>query len=84
MKLNLALIEQFCEENPAFTPAAVRHLIANERQNGMFEARVVYRLQRRVYINVDCFFAWLEARQEPRAPKHTHTLPTLLNSTKAA
>ncbi len=59
---NLRRVGQFCTENPAFTPASLRWLIFNAAHNGMDKAGAVVRLDRRVFIDADRFFKWIESR----------------------
>lgn len=59
---NLRRVGQFCKENPAFTDASVRWLIFNSATNGLDDAGAVMRLDRRVFIDVDRFFDWMNKR----------------------
>lgn len=62
MSRNLRRVGQFCKENPAFTDASVRWLIFNSASNGLDEFGAIVRLDRRVFIDTDRFFAWIDAR----------------------
>lgn len=63
----------FSERNQAFTESALRNLIfkADSRKstlgvingNGLIESRAIVRLGRKVLINEEKFFEWLEAQQ---------------------
>lgn len=66
-------VRQFAGRNPAFTEASLRNLIfkADTRQstkgdipgNGLIEAGAVVRIGRKVLINEQAFFAWVDAQQ---------------------
>ena len=76
-------VNQFCERNPAWSPGAIRNLIfyAEPRYssrglipgNGLKEAGAIVRLGRKVLIDEDRFFAWLDAQQEPPKPVRSTT-----------
>ncbi len=63
MQRNLLTVSRFSERNPSFTEPALRWLIFNAEQNGLAEHGAVVRLGRRVYIDADRFFAWVDSRQ---------------------
>jgi len=73
----LKTVNQFSEAHPAFPPAALRGLIfkANPRithdgpqpGNGLIEAGAIIRIGRRVLIDEDKFFAWIEQQQDKAA-----------------
>jgi hypothetical protein len=56
----LRTVDQFCQEHPAFTPGAMRWLLLHRQRNGIESA--VVRLGRRVFIDVERFFAWVDAQ----------------------
>ena len=60
----LYTVKQFSARNPAFSEGSLRWLLFNARQNKL-EAAVV-RVGRRVLIDEDRFFAWLEGQQAHR------------------
>ena len=60
---NLRTVQQFCDENPAFTHGALRWHIFNSKINGLDSKGVIVRVRRRVYIDVDQFFEWLDSQQ---------------------
>ena len=64
---NLRRVNQFCEENPAFTQGAIRWHLHNSWSNGLDAHDAVVRLGRCVYIDVDRFFEWLEKKQTDAA-----------------
>ena len=65
-------VEQFSNDNPCFTPSALRNLIfkANERKstkgiikgNGLSESGVIIRIGRKVLINETKFYQWIESQ----------------------
>ena len=54
-------VKQFSARNPAFSEGSLRWLLFNARENKL-EAAVV-RVGRRVLIDEDRFFAWLDGQQ---------------------
>lgn len=74
--MSLYTIKQFCERNPAFTEAGIRHLVfmATPRfsavdgvlpSNGLLEIGAVLRAGRKVVVHEERFLAWLEKRSTP-------------------
>jgi hypothetical protein len=57
---NLLTVKQFADAHPAFTEAGIRWQIFNEKHNGLAESGAILRRGRRVYIDVDRYFAWLD------------------------
>lgn len=65
-------VEQFSNDNPAFTPSALRNLIfkADERHssngiiqgNGLKEAGALIRIGRKVLIDENRFYAWVQSQ----------------------
>lgn len=70
----LLTISQFSDRNPAFSQSAMRNLAfkADEREgangkipgNGLIEAGALIRIGRKVLIDEDRFFAWVDAQNE--------------------
>ena len=66
-------VEQFSNDNPAFSPSALRNLIfkADERVstngviagNGLLEAGAIIRIGRKVLIDETRFYAWVQKQQ---------------------
>jgi len=54
-------VPQFCAEHPAFTPGGIRWLLFHRQQNGL--ERAVVRVGRRVLIDVDKFFTWVDEQK---------------------
>lgn len=55
-------VSQFAERCPAFTESALRWVIFNRHKNGLAESGAILRNGRRILIDADKFFAWLETR----------------------
>lgn len=66
-------VEQFSNDNPCFTPSALRNLIfkADEHLssngviagNGLLEAGAIIRIGRKVLIDENRFYAWVQSQQ---------------------
>ncbi len=56
----LLTVKQFCLQNPAFTNGGLRWMLFHRQQNGL--ERAVVKVGRRVLINVDEFFRWIDAQ----------------------
>ncbi|MDP3876032.1 MAG: hypothetical protein Q8Q50_03535 [Methylobacter sp.] len=56
----LSTVKQFSEKHPAFPIGGLRHRIFNEETNGLKKSGVIIRNGRRVLINEEKFFLWLE------------------------
>lgn len=61
----LRTVPQFCAEHPAFTPGGLRWLLFHRETNGL--DRAVVRVGRRVLIDVDRFFEWVNEQNGARA-----------------
>jgi len=55
-------VKQFCEKYPAFTYGGIRNNIFHEETNGLKSAGAIIRNGRKILINEEKFFAWLEAK----------------------
>jgi hypothetical protein len=55
-------VAQFAEKQPAFTGASLRALIFNENSNGLAKSGAVIRIGRKVLINEELFFGWVQAQ----------------------
>ena len=60
----LCTVRQFCQKNPAFTLGGMRWLLFHRQTNGLEEA--VVKIGRRVLIDEDKFFDWLDAQNACR------------------
>ncbi len=56
----LLTVKQFCQQNPAFTNGGLRWMLFHREENGL--ERAVVKVGRRVLINVDEFFRWIDAQ----------------------
>jgi hypothetical protein len=56
----LLTVKQFADKHPAFPIGGLRHLIFHEETNGLQESGAIIRIGRRVLINEEKFFLWLE------------------------
>ncbi len=66
-KQNIYTVKQFSEKEPAFTIGGIRSLIFNEYYNGLATSGAITRVGRRVLINHQKFFSWLESQQKQQA-----------------
>lgn len=57
---NLFTVQQFADRNPAFTVGGLRWQIFNSRNNGLDQAGAILRVGRKVLIDEDRFFAWVD------------------------
>jgi hypothetical protein len=60
----LRTVRQFCQKHPAFTLGSTRWLLFHRQTNGLEEA--VVKIGRRVLIDEDKFFDWLDEQNECR------------------
>jgi hypothetical protein len=63
-KRHLLTVKQFTQSHPAFTEGGIRWLLFNRQENGLNCA--VFKIGRRVLIDVDAFFAWIDRQNEER------------------
>ena len=56
----ISTVKQFSEKHPAFPEGGMRHRIFHAEQNGLAESGAIIRNGRRVLINEERFFSWLE------------------------
>ncbi len=57
---NLKTVSQFCRDNPAFTIGSMRNILFYEDFNGLKACGATKRLGRKILIDCDKFFAWLD------------------------
>ena len=55
-------VQQFTKHHPAFTIGGLRSLIFNEHSNGLAKSGAVVRIGRKVLINEEKFFGWIESQ----------------------
>jgi hypothetical protein len=58
----LSTVNQFTAKHPAFTTGGLRALIFNEDSNGLAKSGAIVRIGRKVLINEEKFFGWIEAQ----------------------
>lgn len=63
---NLVTVKQFCERYPAFNYGGIRFQIFNEKSNGLYEAGAIVRVGKKVLIDVQRFFLWIESQNPNR------------------
>lgn len=63
---NLVTVKQFCERYPAFNYGGIRFQIFNEKSNGLYEAGAIVRVGKKVLIDVQRFFEWVETQNPNR------------------
>lgn len=56
----LSTVKQFSDKHQAFAIGGLRHRIFHEETNGLKKSGAIVRNGRRVLINEEKFFAWLE------------------------
>ena len=56
-------VKEFCEPHDAFTNGGVRSRIFNETTKGLKASGAIVRLGRKVLINEQTFFQWIENQQ---------------------
>ena len=61
---NLQTVPQFSENNPAFPIGGLRWQIFNENKNGLKASGAIIRIGRKVLINVDRYFDWVDSQQK--------------------
>lgn len=61
-KPNFMTVVQFVNANPAFTMGGMRSLIFKEHEHKLQEKGVIKRLGKKILIDVDAFFAWIDSQ----------------------
>lgn len=59
----LLTVAQLAERCPGFTQPSLRWLIFKSKDNGLAKSGAILRNGRRVLIDAEKFFSWLESRQ---------------------
>lgn len=62
MKRNLKTVAAFAAEGPQ-TESQLRWQIFNEKTNGLADHGAIVRIGRRVYIDEDRYYGWIDAQQ---------------------
>jgi len=58
----LKTIKQFSKDNSAFSEASIRWQIFNEKSNGLKDVGAIVRMGRRVLVDEDRWFLWLDQK----------------------
>jgi predicted DCC family thiol-disulfide oxidoreductase YuxK len=64
---NLLTVYQFCAAYPAFKIGGMRAWIFKEHQNGLAKSGAVLRIGRKILIDPEKFFEWVEAQNKEAA-----------------
>jgi hypothetical protein len=62
--MNLSTVEHILAKNPAFTHGQIRWLLHNAVRNGLEANGAVIRLGRRVYLDQERFFVWIQNKSD--------------------
>ena len=64
MSLNMdySTVNQFIKKYPAFTNGGMRHLLFHSNSNGLDASGAIKRIGRKILIDVEKFFQWIEAQ----------------------
>ena len=57
-------VNQFTAKHTAFNTGGLRSLIFNEHQNGLAESGAIVRIGRKVLIDENLFFSWVQSQQK--------------------
>ena len=60
----LLSVKEFSKQYPSFPEGGIRWQIFNEETNGLKDARAIIRIGRKVLIDVDKYFSWIDTQQE--------------------
>ncbi len=63
----LLTIKQFSKKYPAFPEGGIRHRIFHAESNGLAKSGTIIRNGRRILINEERWFAWLESQNNQGA-----------------
>jgi hypothetical protein len=58
----LSTVKQFSEKHPAFPIGGLRHRLFYKEQNGLNKSGAIIKNGRRILINEEKFFQWLESQ----------------------
>ncbi len=67
MSTNLKSVNQFLDDNTAFTNGGIRALIFNAETNGLNKHGVIVRIGRKILIDENLFFTWLDSINNNRS-----------------
>ena len=57
-------VQQFTKKHQAFTVGGMRSLIFNEHQNGLAKSGAIIRIGRKVLIDENLFFSWVQSQNK--------------------
>ena len=57
-------VQQFIAKHTAFNTGGVRSIIFNEHQNGLTKSGAIIRIGRKVLIDQDLFFSWVQSQNK--------------------
>ena len=57
-------INQLTEQHPCFTKGGMHHYVFNSKFNGLDKSGAIKRVGRRILIDVERFFQWIEDQNE--------------------
>jgi len=60
-------VRQFSDNHTAFTKGGLRALIFNEKSNGLADSGAIVRVGRKVLIDEEKFFSWIESQAKRAA-----------------
>lgn len=60
----LSTVKQFSEKQPAFSQGGLRALVFNASKNGLAKSGAIIRIGRRVLIDEQKFFVWVESQNK--------------------
>jgi len=63
----LLTVNQFADKHPAFSVGGLRWQIFNSSNNGLDEYGALVRLGKRVLIDEEKYFQWIDGQQERRS-----------------
>jgi hypothetical protein len=61
---NYLTVNQFVNQHPAFTLGGLRAWIFNSNTNGLKDSGAIVRIGRKVLINSEKFYAWIESQNK--------------------
>jgi hypothetical protein len=62
----LLTVIQFSAKHSFATPGGLRFQIFNARENGLEKTGAIVRIGRRVLVNEEKYFAWIESQQDKK------------------
>ena len=69
---SILTVKQFCDANPAFTEGGLRWQIFHAATNGLSESGALLRIGRRVLIDEDRYFSWIDCQNDVSNREEAH------------